>query len=34
MLLQNVKEVELNEKFETGNGVSVFEMSMEERVTL
>lgn len=34
MLLQNVKEVELNGKLKIGNGVSVFETGMEEGVTL
>lgn len=34
MLLQNVKEAELNENFEIGNGVSVFVMSMKGSVTL
>lgn len=34
MLLHNVKEVEFNGKFKSGNGVSMFEMDNEERVNL
>lgn len=34
MLLQNMKEVESNGKFKSGNGVSLFEMDNEERVSL
>lgn len=34
MLLQNVKEVEFNGKFKSGNGFLMFEMDNEERMSL